>query len=1197
MVSNKVGPYELLEELGSGGMASVYLGRQESMGRFVAIKVIHKAISIDTVAVERFQREAQVIARLEHPHILPVYDYDGTHNPPYIVMRYMPTGTLKDIMVKARLPLEEIVHIYSQLAPALDYAHRQGIIHRDIKPANIMVDGDGNVFLTDFGIARITSEAGESLTGTGMAVGTPGYMAPEQTMGTEVDGRVDIYALGVMLFELVTGRAPYVADTPMAVLLQHINNPIPSARELDPTIPPELDAVIQKALAKDPSDRYQSGNELAKDLQHLLAAPISKPVQLADIAQETITDLQVKRELLKASRARQGSTGGIHEAPTEVLTQALGGQSRRYGLIGGAVGLVILVLGIAVFMLLSGGDETGQGLAALELTNTADAKETSIAGTATGVVSAIDETQTANTHATQTSIAATQGMIGETGTFIAANPTGTFTATLEPTATLTYTPSVTPAEATARVVVSRGLIYVEPNPRSAELLTAPEGANLLTTGISQDGRWYQVEFLGEVGWILAEQVDVTGNLETISLVIPTQTPTPTDTPTQTPTDTPTQMPTDTPTQTPTDTPTQTPTDTPTATATSTPSPLPSETPTSELTPTPSFTPTPIPLGVMPYIGDFEGDEPLKNWEYNPEQWIVRTDGGNTALYGTTGFNSSLTILGRDVPEWVQIGEEDVLINLRVNLLENNSGGRFIFKFEPNNGYYVLEMLSGLLLFKRGQPGFAPDRPSERELGRLAGANVTTNRWYEFTIWSEGSRTFIYQDKQLIFTIEDRGLPLAPGRILLQTFSSSNNPVGWDDIIIQRPETASEHFEGATFPTTWERSSQQNVSIGVEGNGNQYVQLENTAQVEPVTPPLGDFILYARLNNMQSGFDMYVRQSPNNAAALLLDWKAGNVDVVQLNTSGEEIYRNTLRNYYGYGSFKDFVLTAVGERITIYSKGDIVFEQTLAGLPGAGFVRFATEEGEILRIDDFLVAETDITSTANAAFAIQVLDELATRPLRDLRWDWDEDFSDPFAKRSFWEGGLEGDPGEYVRDESVAFDAPHRLYYVLQAEQLAVWRRIRPEIDSTLTVFGSGTDRANFRDSVDIYVKVDMRLPAEAPIGSEGWVGVRSEPTASGGLSQYKVSLVKLESGETELRISPDTPTNRTPIYSGVLPTSDWVKVEVVALDDKMAFFIDGRLITAVDSVEILGGTLALGAEANSLVHFDDLIFRDTSVNE
>src|SRR5260221_3847410 len=166
MNSSKLGPYELLEEVGRGGMATVYRAYAPSTDRFVAVKVIHRAISLDSKSMERFTREARLVARLEHPHILPVYDFNGKNDPPYIVMRYLPTGTLKDIMERGQLPVHEISYLLGQVASALDYAHRQGVIHRDIKPSNIMVDGEGNAFLTDFGIARMTEAGGGvSLTG------------------------------------------------------------------------------------------------------------------------------------------------------------------------------------------------------------------------------------------------------------------------------------------------------------------------------------------------------------------------------------------------------------------------------------------------------------------------------------------------------------------------------------------------------------------------------------------------------------------------------------------------------------------------------------------------------------------------------------------------------------------------------------------------------------------------------------------------------------------------------------------------------------------------------------------------------------------------------------------------------------------------------------------------------------------------
>ncbi len=213
MIGSKLGPYELIEEIGRGGMAAVYRAYQPNMDRFVAVKVLFRAVAADGTSLERFQREARLVARLEHPHILPVYDYDGVNDPPYIVMRYMPTGTLKDLLEREQMPPQEVGYLVGQIASALDYAHRQGVIHRDIKPSNIMLDSEGNAFLTDFGIARLAegSQTSAGLTGTGIALGTPGYMAPEQGMGTGVDARADIYSLGVMLTRCFPARCLFRA--------------------------------------------------------------------------------------------------------------------------------------------------------------------------------------------------------------------------------------------------------------------------------------------------------------------------------------------------------------------------------------------------------------------------------------------------------------------------------------------------------------------------------------------------------------------------------------------------------------------------------------------------------------------------------------------------------------------------------------------------------------------------------------------------------------------------------------------------------------------------------------------------------------------------------------------------------------------------------------------------------------------------
>jgi serine/threonine protein kinase/tetratricopeptide (TPR) repeat protein len=291
MVGEQLGPYTILEEVGRGGMAVVYRARQQSMERDVAVKVVLRGIAGDPIAVQRFQREAKLIARLEHPHILPVYDFDGSHQPPYIVMRYLDSGTLKDVMAQGLLPHHEIAYLLRQVCSALDYAHRQGIIHRDIKPSNILIDREGNAFVTDLGIARLTTSEGRSpITETGVTMGTPDYMSPEQAKGVDnVDYRTDIYALGVMLFEMLAGELPYQAESSWQVLVKHMDDPVPSILEVNPTLPPDIDAVLQRALAKDPSLRYESALDMLAALTGALGVPdVVNPARLREAAGTSI---------------------------------------------------------------------------------------------------------------------------------------------------------------------------------------------------------------------------------------------------------------------------------------------------------------------------------------------------------------------------------------------------------------------------------------------------------------------------------------------------------------------------------------------------------------------------------------------------------------------------------------------------------------------------------------------------------------------------------------------------------------------------------------------------------------------------------------------------------------------------------------------------------------------------------------------
>ncbi len=261
----KFGPYEVLGEIGRGGMATVYRALDPRVGRVVALKVLPRELLHDPQFLSRFQREMRTIATLEHPAIVPIYDVGEEDGQPYFVMRYMDGGSLADRLKQGALSLAETLHIFSHLAPALDEMHAKGVVHRDLKPANILFDHAGQPYLSDFGIAKVKNVA---VTLTGQAiVGTPTYISPEQAQGQEVDGRADIYALGVILYQMLTGDVPFKADTPMSLLLKHVNEPVPSVCARRPDLPPAIDYVIQRALAKDPSARFASVGEMVGALR------------------------------------------------------------------------------------------------------------------------------------------------------------------------------------------------------------------------------------------------------------------------------------------------------------------------------------------------------------------------------------------------------------------------------------------------------------------------------------------------------------------------------------------------------------------------------------------------------------------------------------------------------------------------------------------------------------------------------------------------------------------------------------------------------------------------------------------------------------------------------------------------------------------------------------------------------------------
>ena len=267
--------YELEELVGTGGMSSVYRAHDRLLERDVALKVLHEQFTADTDYVERFRREARSVAQLSHPNIVTVIDRGEQDGRQFIVFEYVAGENLKTVVEReGPLPEEDAVRLALQIARALGFAHEHGLVHRDVKPQNVLLNGDGQAKVTDFGIAR-SLDVKSGLTQTGTVMGTSDYIAPEQARGSRVDEQSDIYSLGVVLYELLTGEVPFQGDNFVAVAMQHINQPPPSVRERRPDVSPRLDAAIRRAMAKEPRDRFGSMDELCAELSASLGPETS----------------------------------------------------------------------------------------------------------------------------------------------------------------------------------------------------------------------------------------------------------------------------------------------------------------------------------------------------------------------------------------------------------------------------------------------------------------------------------------------------------------------------------------------------------------------------------------------------------------------------------------------------------------------------------------------------------------------------------------------------------------------------------------------------------------------------------------------------------------------------------------------------------------------------------------------------------
>lgn len=273
-----IGRYSIIKELGQGGMATVFLARDPGVDRVVAVKVLPEQLARESQLRARFRREARIIAALEHAYIVPIYEYgEDAGQGPYLVMRYFPGGTLADLMKQRPMPLAEVVRVTVRLATALDYAHRRGVIHRDLKPKNVLLDDEAEVMLSDFGVAKLLQETTE-LTAAGALIGTPPYMSPEQLRGAELTAQSDIYSLGIMVYEMLTGQVPYQSDSIYGLIRQHNDAPVPELNTAQYHLPAACNLAVKRALAKKPDERYATAGEFARALNGLLTQPLAMPV-------------------------------------------------------------------------------------------------------------------------------------------------------------------------------------------------------------------------------------------------------------------------------------------------------------------------------------------------------------------------------------------------------------------------------------------------------------------------------------------------------------------------------------------------------------------------------------------------------------------------------------------------------------------------------------------------------------------------------------------------------------------------------------------------------------------------------------------------------------------------------------------------------------------------------------------------------
>jgi tRNA A-37 threonylcarbamoyl transferase component Bud32 len=474
LIGRTLGKYRLVEQLGRGGMAEVYKAYQPGLDRYVAVKVMHSFLSEDKDFLARFQREAKLVAGMRHPNIVQVHDFDVEGGLSYMVMEFIDGETLKGRLQKLEennqwISVDEAVRIIMAVGSALKYAHRLGMVHRDVKPANVMVDKTGNVILTDFGIAKIFAGGGATqLTATGAMVGTPSYMAPEQGMGQPGDERSDIYSLGVMLYQFVTARLPFEADTPLAVILKHINDPLPMPRQVNPEVPEAVERVILKAMARNPDDRYQHIGEMLNDLKRAMGMSLDEtptdtlrsralPAGATSVSTEAVTPFPAAARTVVRTGAGQPAPGPTVLGHTVVQPARQAGMSRWVVALGVVAVMFIVAVGVIAVIVMN------------------------------------QQSQARAKDATATALALA----------VVAKPTETATPAPKDTPT--------PSSFIGTVLVNNAELRSTSNDSSPVIGVLPQGSQLTIRARTVDNAWLRVEAAdGTVGWMSAKSVDLGG---------------------------------------------------------------------------------------------------------------------------------------------------------------------------------------------------------------------------------------------------------------------------------------------------------------------------------------------------------------------------------------------------------------------------------------------------------------------------------------------------------------------------------------------------------------------------------------------------------------------------------------------------------------------------------------------------------------